>query len=80
MSRRIIIDIRTADIPFSRAAELVARVLETGYISETRGVKKCCHATIFGEAPDQIVVSARNRRTETSADSFVVYREGEGEK
>ena len=68
---KLMVDIR-GDISVLNALNMVYSVIEAGKISETKGVPQFCHATTF---PSGCVVYVRPKKSEESADSFVVYRD-----
>jgi len=69
---RFIIDVRD-DIDPVTALVRVATVIRQGKISEARGIKHYCWHTTF--RTDKIAVSAREKKKDTSADSFWVWED-----
>lgn len=67
--RRYIIDI-DSDVPTAEALRVLTAVLAGGRISQARGYEKHCHVTVLGN----VQVYARDRRSESAADSFLVTR------
>lgn len=60
-------------IPHGKALVKVATVMDGGFVSKSRGIPQHCFITMF---EDGVVVHAKDRRTESSAHSFIVCREG----
>jgi len=72
LRRRIIIEVRSNSILDRTALLRVAQVMDQGRISKAGTGEHYCWHTEFA---DGIVVSVRRKRRNSSADSFVVYRE-----
>ena len=70
MSRRIIIEYD--DVEPSVAINRVLCVMSDGRISEANGIPHYCWYTSW---PDRIGVLTRRKRSESSADSFLVRKE-----
>ena len=65
--------IESKDVPIERAINCVRQVIDGGMISEARGIKKYCSATVYESG---IVVYCKDRRSNDSAHSFVVHTDG----
>ena len=72
MSRRIIITYEGGDPELLTALYRVATVVSDGRVSESRGRKQFCFYSKFA---DGTLVAAMDLRTDTSADTFRVWRE-----
>lgn len=66
---KVVIDIED-DISLNAALELVSLTLARGRISTARGVSKCAHVSVYRG----LEIYARDRKTESSPDSFVVRK------
>ena len=70
---RLIIEIRD-DIPHDVALEHVKTVMKQGKISVRNGINQYCFVSAFY---DGTYVATRSKKKEASADSFLVYKDGE---
>lgn len=66
MKQKVIIDIYGVEPALAVLA--VTKVIEDGRVSEARGIKHYCWITKFAG----ITVYTRDKKTKTSADSFIV--------
>lgn len=65
---KVIIEVRDGVTGYS-AIYKVARVIESGQVSQSGGISQYCFATTF---TDGVVVVAKRRRSPNAAHSFVV--------
>ena len=68
---KLIIETRD-NIDMATAIAYVESVMNKGRISEGRGIKHYCWVCVFESG---IVVAVRQKKTNKSADSFIVYKD-----
>jgi len=74
MTEKIIIEIMDALDP-SMAIDLVSRVVKGGRVSKANNIAHFCWLSIYEVDGVTIEVCTRNKRTATSADSFIVSKQ-----